>query len=88
MKTLIGGPEDFERKKPQNKFERQKPGDEYKKLPKSETFPHNLPKTTNTPISKEERWNPKPTRSTQFHKSVDKSKNPYENGPKLNWEHK
>ena len=29
MKTLVGGPDDFEHKKPQNKFEKAKPGSDY-----------------------------------------------------------
>ena len=82
-KTLVGGPEDFEHKKPQNKFEKAKPGSDYKKLPESGTFPnpHIQPRT---PVES----NYKPTRYAQFHKSVDKAKNLHENGPKLNWEHK
>ena len=82
MKTLVGGPEDFEHKKPQNKFEKAKPGSDYKKLPESGTFPH----PNARPTEKIER--PKPTRNFQFHTSVAKAKNPHENGPKINWQHK
>ena len=83
MKTLVGGPEDFEHKKPQNKFEKAKPGSDYKKLPESGTFPnpHIQPRT---PVESEY----KPTRFAHFQKSVDKAKNPHENGPELNWQHK
>ena len=82
MKTLVGGPEDFEHKKPQNKFEKAKPGSDYKKLPESGTFPnHTAPRK---PVESEY----KPTRYAHFQKSVDKAKNPHENGPELNWQHK
>ena len=83
MKTLIGGPEDFEHKKPQNKFEKAKPGNDYKKLPESGTFPNHNPRRVPEGIER-----PKPTRYAQFHNSVDKAKNPHENGPELNWQHK
>ena len=83
MKTLVGGPDDFEHKKPQNKFEKAKPGSDYKKPPQSGTFPnsHILPRTPVESTYKQ-------TRYAQFHKSVDKAKNPHEHNPEPNWQHK
>jgi hypothetical protein len=75
MKTLVGGPEDFEHKKPQNKFEKAKPGSDYKKLPESGTFPHNPPKVGRAPTSWSQGGNY--SKTSQFHQSVNSAKNLY-----------
>jgi hypothetical protein len=82
MKTLVGGPEDFENKKPQHKFQKSLPGSDYKEHSVKEPMDSRLMQS-NYPSVK-----PKPTRSMQFHTSVSKAKNLHQNGPKLNWEHK
>jgi hypothetical protein len=82
MKTLVGGPDDFDNKKPQNKFEKAKPGSDYQAHSVKEPMDSHLMQS-NYPSVK-----PKTTRSMQFHTSVAKAKNPHENSPKLNWEHK